>query len=91
MNRREVMLLLGGAMMTPARALRAQQKAMPVIGYLSSEAPGPSAPLVAAFHQGLSETGYVGGQNVAIEYRWAREAMIGCPDWPPISSAPRWT
>jgi len=70
MRRRELMLLLGGAMMA-ARAVRAQQKAMPVIGWLSSASPGPFAPFVAAFRQGLSETGYVEGQNVAIEYRWA--------------------
>ena len=70
MRRRELMLLLGG-MMTAARALRAQQKAMPVIGFLSSGSPGPTAPYMAAFRQGLSETGYVEGQNVAIEYRWA--------------------
>jgi putative ABC transport system substrate-binding protein len=70
MNRRELMLLLG-ATMTAARALRAQQKAMPVIGFLNSTSPGPFAPQVAAFHQGLSETGYVEGQNLTIEYRWA--------------------
>jgi len=69
-NRRNLMLLLGGAMIA-ARALRAQQKAMPVIGYLSSNSPSPSAALLAAFGQGLGEVGYAEGQNVAIEYRWA--------------------
>jgi putative ABC transport system substrate-binding protein len=69
-NRRELMLLLGGAM-TAARGLRAQHKSMPVIGYLGGASPGPFAPFVAAFHQGLSEAGYVEGQNLAIEYRWA--------------------
>jgi putative tryptophan/tyrosine transport system substrate-binding protein len=70
MRRRELMLLLVG-MMTAGRAGRAQQKAMPVIGWLGSTSPGPFAFQVAAFLQGLSETGYVEGQNVAIEYRWA--------------------
>jgi ABC-type uncharacterized transport system substrate-binding protein len=70
MKRRELMLLLGGAV-TAARASRAQQKAMPVIGFLASAAPGPNAPYLAAFSRGLSQTGWVEGQNVAIEYRWA--------------------
>jgi putative ABC transport system substrate-binding protein len=70
MNRRELLLLLGGAM-TAARALRAQQKVMPVIGFLHFASPAPFARFVAAFHQGLSETGYVEGQNLTIEYRWA--------------------
>jgi putative tryptophan/tyrosine transport system substrate-binding protein len=71
MNRRELLLLLGGAM-TAARALRAQQKAMAVIGVINTGSPGPSsAPFMAAFRQGLSEAGYVEGQNLAIEYRWA--------------------
>ena len=70
MTRRELMLVLGG-MMTAADTLRAQQKAMPVIGFLSSASPGPFAPFVAAFQKGLGETGYVEGQNLVIEYRWA--------------------
>ena len=70
MRRRELLLLVGGAVTAP-HALRAQQKAMPVIGVLSSTTPGSSAANMAAFLQGLAETGYVEGQNAAIEYRWA--------------------
>src|SRR5215472_2400506 len=70
MRRRELLLLAGGAVTAP-RVLRAQRKAMPVIGFLASASPGPNAANLAALRQGLSETGYVEGQNVAIEYRWA--------------------
>jgi putative ABC transport system substrate-binding protein len=70
MGRRELMLMLAGAL-TASLPIRAQQKAMPVIGFLSSSSPGPSAPSLTAFHHGLSETGYVEGQNLAVEYRWA--------------------
>ena len=70
MRRRELVLLLGGAM-TAARTPRAQQKPMPVIGYLGLNSPGTSASFVGAFQKGLGETGYVEGLNVAIEYRWA--------------------
>jgi putative tryptophan/tyrosine transport system substrate-binding protein len=71
MHRRRFIALLGAAI-TAARTLRAQQKAMPVIGWLTGSSPsGRSAPIVAAFLQGLSEAGYVEGRNVAIEYRIA--------------------
>jgi putative ABC transport system substrate-binding protein len=89
-KRRELMLLLGAAM-TAARTLRAQQKAMPVIGFLNTASLGANAPYVAAFRQGLRETGYVVGQNLAINTAGRREAMMNCPLWPPTSSAARST
>jgi putative ABC transport system substrate-binding protein len=70
MRRRELMALLGSATFWPL-ATHAQQKGMPVIGFLSSLSPSVSSAVVAALRQGLSETGYVEGQNLAIEYRWA--------------------
>ena len=70
MRRRELMLLLGGAMIAAA-PLRAQQKAVLVIGYLSSRSLSDSQDIIAAFHQGLSEAGFVDKQNVLIEYRFA--------------------
>src|SRR5262249_24611953 len=76
MNRRELLLMLGCVAAAP-HALRAQQKTMPVIGFLGAQSTNP--PLVAAFRQGLSGTGYVEGQNLSIEYRWAE----GHNDWLP--------
>jgi putative ABC transport system substrate-binding protein len=70
-RRRELMLLPGGAAVAVPFAARAEQKAMPVVGYLNGSSPEANAPQLSAFRQGLSETGWVEGQNVVVEYRWA--------------------
>src|SRR5882762_3366427 len=71
MRRRDFITFFAGAMTAWPLAMRAQQKAMPVIGVLGGGSSGAFAPFVAAFHEGLRETDYFEGQNVAIEHRWA--------------------
>src|SRR5258708_32709270 len=79
MRRREFIGLLGGAAVTWPLGARAQQPAMPVVGYLSSLTQADSVHFDAAFRRGLSDMGYVEGQNVSIEYRWITDRDDALP------------
>jgi putative ABC transport system substrate-binding protein len=84
MRRRDFITLLGGAAAASSTswplAVRAQQPGVPVVGYLSAVPPDAAFHLVAAFRQGLSETGFVEGRNVAIEFRWAHGDRARLPE-----------
>src|SRR2546426_601441 len=80
MQRREFITLLGASAAAWPRAARAQQRALPVVGYLDPGSPEADANRVAAFRKGLSEAGYVEGRNMAIEYRWGQNDNARLPD-----------
>ena len=72
MRRREFIAVIGGGAVAWPLAARAQQPALPVIGFLSARSPEDSVQVLEAFHQGLGDGGFVSGRNVEVEYRWAR-------------------
>jgi putative ABC transport system substrate-binding protein len=79
MRRRDFIKVVAGSVGSWPLIARAQQNAMPVVGFVHGASPQGAAPSLAAFHKGLSETGYLEGQNVAIEYRWAEGRIDRLP------------
>ncbi|MGC2749817.1 MAG: hypothetical protein WA309_20495 [Pseudolabrys sp.] len=82
MQRREFITLLGGGSVVWPLVARAQQPPMPVVGFLHGASPGPFKRFVAAFRNGLKDNGFVEGQNLTVEFRWAN--TISCQRLPPI-------
>jgi putative tryptophan/tyrosine transport system substrate-binding protein len=78
-RRREFITLIASAAVASPRASRAQQPALPVIGFLNPTSPDPSADRLRAFRQGLKDSGYVEGENVAIVYRWSQDQYDRLP------------
>ena len=88
MKRRTFIAGLGGAVAGPLVA-RAQQAAVPVVGWLDSQSPETEREVLPVFRKGLAETGYVEGRNVIVEYRWGT-ITTGCRGSPPTWSADAW-
>ena len=90
MRRRDILTVIGGAAALTL-PLRAQPLSVPLIGYIGPESPEPFASRLKAFREGLSESGFTEGRNIAIEYRWAQASTIDCPHsrriWP-VGSLP---
>jgi putative ABC transport system substrate-binding protein len=91
MRRRDFIKIIGGLAASRPLAANAQQPAMPVIGFLNGGSPAGYAPIVAAVREGLKQVGYVEGQNLTIEFRWAEANTTGLKPWRPNWFVIRWS